>query len=151
MTSYYSDTSQYAHLWSKYRPAILRLMVDSEQSPQEYTFSNHEFKVAHPTEKGGYSFKLRVFNSKAVNDIRKSQVAKDLLRILQQSNKATELTEQSVYEFTMNKEFVLNIHREDAIQISKGDPVSLAPFKTASIDSELFGIILETHTVELED
>lgn len=148
MTSYYSDTSQYAHLWSKYRPALLKLMVDSKKGPQQYKFSNHEFKVAHPTERGGYAFKLRVFNSKSVNDIRKSSVAKDLLRILQSSNKATELTEQSVYEFAMDKDFLLSIHQEEPIKIDKLNDTSVkpVPYRTEPVDTAMFGNILEIHS-----
>jgi len=149
MASYYSDSSQYSYLWNKYRPAILKLMVDSKDSPQQYKFSNHEFKVAHPTEKGGYSFKLRVFNSKAVNDIKKSTVAKDLLKILQQSKKATELTGQYVYEFAMDKGFLLNINREEAIKINNMDglEVKQTPFKPEARSTETFGGILETYTI----
>jgi len=123
-------------------------MVDSKDSPQQYKFSNHEFKVAHPTEKGGYSFKLRVFNSRAVNDIKKSTVAKDLLKILQQSKKATELTEQSVYEFVMDKAFFLNINREDPVKISNMDDnlVKQSPYMPEPRSTETFGNILETYS-----
>jgi hypothetical protein len=126
-------------------------MVDSKENPQQYKFSNHEFKVAHPTEKGGYAFKLRVFNSRAVNDIKKSTVAKDLLKILQQSRKATELTEQSVYEFVMDKGFLLNINREDALKISEMDETTVkqSPYKPEPISTEIFGGILETYSEKI--
>ena len=113
--SYYSTTitSQYTYLWSKYRPAILRLMIDSAEGPQEYKFSKHEFYNINPKEKGGHSFTLRVFEGKALNDIKTSVVARDLLGILQQSKKASELVGISTYEFVLDKNFLLHIKKEE--------------------------------------
>jgi len=107
----------YTYLWSKYRPAILRLMLDSADGPQEYKFSNHEFKSVNPKEKGGYSFVLRAYQGKAVNDIRASVVAKDLLGILKQSRTASELMEASTYEFMLDKQFLFHIKKENVAEI----------------------------------
>jgi hypothetical protein len=114
--SYYSTelVQKYTYLWSKYRPAILRFMIDSEEEPQEYKFLDHEFKSINAKEKGGYSFVLRVFEGKAINDIKTSALAKDLLTVLQKSRKANELMDEAVYEFTLDKQFMLHIKREDA-------------------------------------
>lgn len=111
--SYSTISNNYAHLWSKYRPAILKLMVDSDNGPQEYKFSNHEFKGINAKEKGGHSFTLTAFQSKSVNDIRTSEVAKGLLMILQRSAKATELMQTSTYEFILDKQFALHIKKEE--------------------------------------
>ena len=152
MASYYTDSNQYSYIWSKYRPAILKLMVDSKDSPQQYKFSNHEFLMANPTEKRGYSFKLRVFQSKAVNDIKTSSIAKDLLRILQQSRKATELTEHSIFEFEMEKGFTLKIAREEAIKITIMDDIKVpqSPFKPINRNRDLFKDLLDTYSVSHE-
>ncbi|MEQ6119968.1 hypothetical protein [Reichenbachiella sp. MALMAid0571] len=115
MTNYSTITHKYAFLWNKYRPAILKLMIDSENEPQAYKFSKHEFHNVNAKEKGGYSFVLSVFDSKPVNDIRTSALAKDLLVILQNSNKASELTQTSTYEFTMDKQFTLHIVKKEAV------------------------------------
>lgn len=113
--SYYSIvTHEYGYLWKKYRPAILKLMIDASESPQEYKFSKHEFQSSKPTERGGYAFVLRAFQGKAENLIKDSFVAKDLLTILQQSGKACELMETSLYEFSLDKQFILHVKREDA-------------------------------------
>lgn len=103
----------YTYLWSKYRPAILKLMLDSADAPQEYKFSNHEFKRVNPKEKGGYSFVLRAFEGTALNDIRSSIVAKNLLGILKQSRTASALMEVSTYEFNLDKHFLLHITKEE--------------------------------------
>ncbi len=109
----YTDQSgtstTYTYLWSKYRPAILKLMVDSGKGPQQYKFSSHEIKAINAGHKGSNAFTLKVYMGKAVNDIRTSAIAKDLLLVLQESRKATELAETSTYEFTLDKHFVLHV------------------------------------------
>jgi len=113
MPYYPAESQKYTYLWSKYRPAILKFMVDAKDGdPQQYKFLSHEFRSINPKEKGGYTFVLRAFKGKSVDDIRKSIVAKDLLTILQQSKRFQELTETSTYEFMLDKGFVLHIKQE---------------------------------------
>ena len=92
---------------------MLKLMIDSDGSPQQYKFSVHEVKAANPKLKGGFTFTLKVHKGKAVNDIRTSLIAKDLLHVLQQSGKAAELTESSTYEFKFDRHFVLHVTKTD--------------------------------------
>lgn len=101
----------YTPVWTKYRPAILKMMVDSAVEPQTYKLSAHEFKALNAKQKGGYSFVLQLSKGKAINNIRDSVVAQDLLEILQTSKKATELIEQMPYEITMDKQFVLHVSK----------------------------------------
>ncbi len=105
---------KYTFLWNKYRPAILNSMVNSTEGPQEYKLYKHELQNAGPVEKGGYSFVLRMYKGKSVNDIRTSDIAKDLLLILQQSKKAVELSEEILYQFTLDKALVLHVTQEEA-------------------------------------
>ena len=86
-------------------------MMDAAESPQEYKFGNHEFKDANPKQSGGYTFKLAVHKGRP-SGIIKSPVAKDLLAILQQSMKASELTETAIFNFHMDKTFTLHISKE---------------------------------------
>jgi len=110
----------YSRIWSKYRPAVLKFMIDAKGGPQEYKLSGHEFKAINPKEKGGYSFVLSVYQGKAVgNDIKKSIIAQGLLAMLQRSKKATELMETGVYEFTLDKQFMLHILRVEAPEEEK--------------------------------
>jgi hypothetical protein len=108
------DSKPYAPVWNKYRPAILKLMVDSAEEPQQYKFYGHEFVAMNPKEKG-FAFTLQVFKGKAVNNIRKSPIAQDLLGILEQSKKATELMDTSTYEFTLDKRFVLRVTKQELV------------------------------------
>jgi hypothetical protein len=127
----YQAISQiYTYVWSKYRPAILRLMVAAADEPQHYKFSDHEFRNINPKEKGGYAFTLQVFQGKAVNNIKTSPPARDLLLILQQSRTAAALTAVATYEFTLDKHFVLHVGRQEKIleasllQMAANQPIS---------------------------
>ncbi len=114
-TSYLSSSKIYAYVWTKYKPAILKLMSEAASAPQQYKFSKHEIKIVNPKEKGGYTFLLKAHKGKALNDIRKSAIAKDLLSVLQQSNRAMELMQLSTYEFKLDKNFVLHITNESVV------------------------------------
>ena len=103
-------TNLYTSLWNKYRPAIVHLMLASENGPQQYKLSDHEFKALNPKERS-YSFALHAFRGKAVNNIKTSTTAQELLSMLNMSRKAVELLEETHFEFTLDKQFVLHITR----------------------------------------
>ena len=98
-------------IWHKYRAAIVSKMIESAESPQEYKLSAHEFKALGPRTKGGYTFMLQVSKGKSINNIRQSPIASDLLEILQLSRKASELIDESPFQFSMDKDFVLHISK----------------------------------------
>jgi hypothetical protein len=106
----------YIPLWNKYRPAILQLMVASAEGPQQYKLYGHEFKGLNPKEKGGYSFTLQAHKGRAKNNIRNSIVAQDLLSMLDTSKKASELMDTGIYEFTMDKQFMLRITKVEVTE-----------------------------------
>jgi hypothetical protein len=111
--NYFTVADGYGYLWGKYRPAMLKLMVSSAEGPQQYKFSAHEVRTANPKGKGSVTFTLKFHKGNAVNDIRLSLISKDLLRVLQQSKKASELSESSIYDFTLDKHFVLHVIKSD--------------------------------------
>lgn len=113
----------YASLWHKYRPAILQLMLAAEEGPQEYKFFKHEFKALNPKEKA-YAFTLEAHQGKAVNNIKGSGVAKDLLSVLSESPKASELMDGNIYEFTLDKQFVLSVTKIEIEDSESGDTES---------------------------
>lgn len=101
----------YGALWNKYRPAILQMMVAAMESPQTYQLFKHELITLNPKEKG-YSFILDAYQGKAVNDIRKSNVAKDLLSMLTTSPRACELMSNATYTFSLDRQYVLHISHQ---------------------------------------
>jgi hypothetical protein len=110
-SSYPTSTHKYAYVWEKYRPVFLKLMMSSEEGPQQYKFSSHEIKSANPTGRS-HTFLLKIHKGRAVNDIRESPIAKDLLWVLQNSGKAAELADVSTYTFSLDRNFVLQVMKE---------------------------------------
>jgi hypothetical protein len=108
----YFESQHYAYLWNKYRPVILKLMISADKDPQQYKLSGHEFKAIGRREKAGFSFSVEISDGKILNNVKDATVARDLLHVLQQSQKATELMKLSVYEFRMDKQFVLHVSRK---------------------------------------
>ena len=107
-----AETSPYSSLWNKYRPVILQLMSAAENGPQQYKLYAHEFKAVGQREKSGFTFLLEASKGKAVNNIKTSTVAQNLLQVLQQSKRATELMNESPYELSMDKHFVLHVNKK---------------------------------------
>ena len=105
----------YTFLWNKYRPVILHLMSAAANEPQQYKLFMHEFKASGEKVKSGYSFSLEVANGKAVNNIKNSAAAQDLLNMLQQSRRASELMREASYELSMDKQFVFHVNRKEIL------------------------------------
>lgn len=101
---------KYTHLWQKYKPMILKLMVEADKGPQLYQFQRHEFADLNNQKPTGYSFKLEVFKNQKQNKLT-SNVAIDLLSILQSSSKSEELTHENKYLFKLDSKFSLEISR----------------------------------------
>lgn len=105
------ESNPYASIWNKYRPMILKLMLAAGKGPQQYKLFPHEFKAIGIHEKTGYAFILEVSHGKAVNSIKGSAVARDLLGVLQQSQKASQLMTEAVYELKLDKQFMFHVTR----------------------------------------
>jgi hypothetical protein len=91
---------------------IIKLMSAAAQEPQQYKLYGHEFKAMGQKVKSGYSFVLEAAKGKAVNNIKGSIVAHDLLQILQQSTKAMQLMQEATYELSLDKNFVFKVSRK---------------------------------------
>lgn len=113
-----AESNPYSTLWNKYRPVILQLMSAAvENGPQQYKLFAHEFKAVGQKEKSGFSFMLETSNGKAINNIKTSTVAKNLLQVLQQSKRATELMSEAPYELSMDKNFVFRVNRKEIAKV----------------------------------
>ncbi len=110
-----TDTNAFFPLWKKYRPALLKLMIEAmEGKPQEYQFAFHEFDDLNPKKTTSYPFKLEVFKGRAVNITKTSLVAQALLSLLNSSTTAWELMEKASFKFELNKKYILHITAEMA-------------------------------------
>jgi hypothetical protein len=100
---------KYAPLWSKYRPAVLKMMLAAGEQPQTYQLMQHEFTALDSRKKGGFGFSMSVAGRKATTNIKNSEVAQDLLHMLQLSRTGSELMAANMYEFSLDKQFKLHV------------------------------------------
>ena len=115
-----AESNPYSTLWNKYRPVILQLMSAAiENGPQQYKLFAHEFKAVGQKEKSGFSFVLEASQGRAVNNIKTSTVAKNLLQVLQQSKRASELMNEATYQLSMDKQFMLHVTRKEAEKVAE--------------------------------
>lgn len=101
------QTNNYVPLWNKYRPAILQFMRASSTETQQYKLSAHEFRAVGLKVKPAFTF-----NTSANNYIGTSDIARDLLFMLQQSKTGNLLLSEATYEFRMDNDFVLHITKK---------------------------------------
>ena len=85
-------------------------MVASEAGVQQYKLFNHEFKALDPKEKK-FSFEFQAHKGKALTKISSSTNAKDLLEMLNMSKRASELMDETTFNFKLDSQFVLHISR----------------------------------------
>ncbi|MCO6360517.1 hypothetical protein [Roseivirga pacifica] len=107
-------TNAFFPVWKKYRPVLLKLMKDAEEETQTYPFSKHEFTDVDTKKSTTYPFKLEAHEGRAVNSIKSSLLAQDLLSLLKMSQTAVELMDAATYTFKLDKEFVLHVSSEKA-------------------------------------
>ena len=103
-------TKEFFPIWKKYRPVILKLMIDSlEGTAQSYQFSKHEFSDVNTRKNAVFSFKMETHKGRVLHPKKASVVASDLLALLKQSAKAIELMDASVFTFVLDAQFNLTI------------------------------------------
>ncbi len=103
----------YFHVWQKYKPVIVKLMMDSEKKPQTYQLSDHEFRDVNLKRKTGYSFKFKFHSKRSLSSLKTKLLAEDLLSVLLHSNTACELSQDATFEFELDKDFKLHVSREE--------------------------------------
>jgi len=108
-------TSAFYPLWKKYRPVMLKLMVDADSEPQQYEMSKHEFTDVAPKKNIVYSFKIEMFKGTPLVAPKTSLVALDFIAVIKQSAKANELMQTATYAFEFDKQFRLNVSITDRV------------------------------------
>lgn len=108
-----TDTNAFFPLWKKYRPALLKLMIEAmEGEPQEYQFAFHEFDDLNPKKTTNYPFKLEVHKGRAINISKTSDLALALLSLLNSSATAWGLMEKATFKFELTKKYILHVSAE---------------------------------------
>ncbi|HMV08738.1 MAG TPA: hypothetical protein PK325_12160 [Cyclobacteriaceae bacterium] len=101
-------TSPYSPLWNKYRPAIVKMMIEAPNGTQTYRLFAHEVKALDPKSRSS-KFTLRIENSKSIVNPKDSVIASDLFHALTLSNRASGLMQQHTFEFTLDRDFTLSV------------------------------------------
>lgn len=99
----------YAHVWSKYKPVIVKMMVDSSEKEQEYQLSNHEFVDVNPKRVTGYSFDIEISKGRILVEPKGNLLLKDFMYVLKKSEKANVLMETRNFNVALSKDFKLTI------------------------------------------
>ena len=96
---------------------ILQLMSAAANGPQQYKLFSHEFKAVGERAKMTYSFTLEASKGKgkAMNNIKTSAAARDLLQVLQQSKRAMQLLSEATYVMNLDKHFVFHVTRKEVL------------------------------------
>jgi hypothetical protein len=106
---------KYASFWNKYRPAILKMMHGAVNEVQQYQFMKHELSSIDKKPKGGFDFKLVISNGKATRETSDSEIAKDMLNMLQGSQTGSTLIAANRYEIVLDKNQTLRISRQELL------------------------------------
>ena len=105
-----TGTKEFFPIWKKYRPVVLKLMIDSlEGEAQSYQFSGHEFADVNTRKSATFSFKLETHKGRVLHPKKASVVAADLMVVLKQSAKAIELTDAYIFNFALDAQFKLTV------------------------------------------
>jgi len=65
-----------------------------------------------------YTFTLEASKGKALNSIKTSAAARDLLQVLQQSKRAMQLMNEATYVLNLDKHFVFHVTRKEVLEES---------------------------------
>ena len=121
-----TGTKEFFPIWKKYRPVVLRLMIDSlEGTAQSYQFSKHEFADVNTRKSAVFSFKMETHKGRVLHPKKASIMASDLLALLKQSAKATELMDASVFNFVLDAQFNLTVSSVKAETASEEEEESV--------------------------
>lgn len=111
------ETTQTAchYLWRKYRPVVLRLMMDAEEDSQRYVFSSDEFRKMFPKSRRKLAFILYFHRSRALNNIKASILAQSLIDVLRLSKTSASLCNDATFEFILDENFVFHVRRNRVV------------------------------------
>ena len=100
------NTKEFFPIWKKYRPVVLKLMIDSlEGGIQEYNLSKHEFSEVNTKKSTTYSFKMDAHEGRATYSKKPITIATDFLAMLKSSGRAVELMSTATFSFELDSQF----------------------------------------------
>ena len=96
--------------WKKYLPVIILLMKRSEKGDQVLDMNYTDFQRATAGKKTKLTFSsLQLNNGRPNFDANNTQLAKDLIIVLQENEQAGAMLKNKKFEFSVNSNFQLTI------------------------------------------
>lgn len=103
--------------WKKYLPVIVLLMKRSGNGDQVLDMSYVDFERAAGGKKTKLSFSsLKLNNGRMGHNANSTQLAKDLVLVLQENEQALNMLRDKQFEFSMNANFQLTIRNRSAVK-----------------------------------
>jgi hypothetical protein len=117
----------YLQVWTKYMPVIRIMLKRAVNEPQLLKLNRIDFDKAGGGKKVGYRFIVEIRKGKLENRI-SSQIAKDLLTVLQQDAAAMKIMIPYHYELEMNPKCELSLTRKagTGIEVFEESPAETA-------------------------
>lgn len=88
------------------------MMQAAPEESQQYQFMKHELSSIDKKPKGGFEFRMVIEKSRATRETTDSEIARDLLNMLQLSKTGSTLIATNSYEITLDKKQTLRVSRQ---------------------------------------
>ena len=103
--------------WKKYLPVIILLMKRSDKGDQVLDMNYTDFQRATGGKKTKLTFSsLQLDNGRTNYDANNTQLAKDLILVLQENEQTGSMLRQKQFEFSVNANFQLTIRNTTVIE-----------------------------------
>jgi len=103
--------------WKKYLPVIILLMKRSDKGDQVLDMNYTDFQRATGGKKTKLTFSsLRLVNGRTGYDANNTQLAKDLILVLQENEQTGSMLRQKQFEFSVNANFQLTIRNTTVLE-----------------------------------
>lgn len=103
--------------WKKYLPVIILLMKRSDKGDQVLDMNYTDFQRATGGKKTKLTFSsLKLVNGRTGYDANNTQLAKDLILVLQENEQTGSMLRQRQFEFSVNANFQLTIRNTTVIE-----------------------------------
>ena len=107
----------FTETWKKYLPVIILLMKRSDKGDQVLDMNYTDFQRATGGKKTKLTFSsLKLVNGRTGYDSNNTQLAKDLILVLQENEQTGSMLRQKQFEFSVNANFQLTIRNTTVIE-----------------------------------
>ena len=103
--------------WKKYLPVIILLMKRSGKGEQVLDMNYTDFQRATGGKKTKLTFSsLQLTNGRTGYDVNSTQLAKDLILVLQENEQTLSMLRANQFEFSVNVNFQLTIRNNSIVE-----------------------------------